>query len=148
VDGGVGGHAAQGRPVVGEGVAGEAPPLHLVLAGGVERQVDERLARGELRVDGDAEQAALLAGRDLHRRRRRRQQAPVGRDDPDAAGALGDQRAAVGQERDVPRHAQAAGDHRHLGPALGADGRRLDPRGRQQAGERQRRDERCQDAAG
>ena len=80
---------------------GVAPVDHLVL-----------LERG---IESDVEQASLPAGVDGRQPRHRlRHLLSVGADDPQPAGLLGHQHAAVGQERQPPRVDQAFGDRHHV----------------------------------
>ena len=92
--------------VVLEAVAGD---LVALLGGPVE--VDERLLL-ELGVDRQAEQPALGAVGldDVDLADRRLGQLALGRQQAHAAGALGDERAAVRQPADRPRRVEAGGD--------------------------------------
>ena len=108
--------------VDGQAVADEAVARDLVLGGRREVEVDEVVV-GELRVDGEAEQAALGAvGLDdvLDDADRLGLQLAVLRQEPDPAGALGDQRAAVGEPVDRPRRVEPGGDGADLQVAVGA----------------------------
>ena len=68
---------------------------------------------GEVRIDREAEQAALAPGAHGHPRDRLRRRRPSELQEPDAARALGDERPAVGQERDLPRDLEAGGHGLH-----------------------------------
>jgi hypothetical protein len=72
-------------------------------------QVDQP-ARGKVGGQGHVEEATLAAGRDAGDALHRLGQAPVRADDAQAAGLLGHQHAAVGQEGEAPGVLQAVGD--------------------------------------
>ena len=92
-------------------VGGEAADA--IVNGGRRRRVvdvDELVGR-EVRIEGDAEQAALADGVDGECKKRRRQQRAV-LDDAQPAALLGDEEAAVGRELHRGRTRQAARDER------------------------------------
>ena len=104
----------------------EAPPAdgrgaHVVRAGLGVGQVDEA-GLVEVRGEGHVQQTALAVGEDLGRALHDRRLARAV-DQPEPAGPLGHQRAAVRQERDAPRVVEPALDldHAHR-PRLGVDG--------------------------
>ena len=73
------------------------PPSHRLGVGPVDHPV-----LGEARRHRDVEEAALAAGEDLGQAGHRLGELPVGGDDAEPAGPLGDQVAAVRQEREAP----------------------------------------------
>ena len=95
--------------------------------------VDQVIGR-EPRVHRQAEQAALPARIDWRQSCHRRRQRPVGVHDAQSARLLGDEHAAVRQERQRPRRLEILGDRGHLerdvgrprrGTILASKGRRL-----------------------
>jgi len=88
------------RLVALETEAGDPVETRAALGDCVHR-IDERLG-GKARVDGETEEPALAAARDLEPEHRLRHQ-PAVDDEPDAARPLAHQRASVGQEHERPR---------------------------------------------
>jgi hypothetical protein len=78
-----------------------------------EVQVDEPVV-GEPRVERQAEQTALALIGDVDLATGIGAQRAVALEHPDATGSLGDERAAVGQERYLPGHLEALGDNLDL----------------------------------
>jgi hypothetical protein len=97
-------------------VAPELPALELHLAGRREVEVDERV-RGEVRVEREAQQAALALLADVDLGDRRVAQRPVALQQPDPPRPLGHQRTTVAHEGDLPRHLEPFGDGLDSEPA-------------------------------
>ncbi len=89
-----------------ERVVREAPALELHRGRRREVQVDE-VVGGELRVERQPQQPALALLGDVDLGDRLGAQLAVGVEQADPAGPLGDERAAVRQERDLPRDLEA-----------------------------------------
>ena len=88
--------------VAGEAAAGDAGAGEPVLAERGIGEVDEAVG-GEIRIEGDVEEAALALGPDLRQTAHRsRVERAVGADAAQAADALGDQHRTVGQEGEAP----------------------------------------------
>ena len=123
------GHLAPDHLRVLEAGRAEPPARHrgtgAALAGLREAQVHEPVG-GERRRQRNVEQPALPAREHARHARKGRRKLPVLADDAQASLALGDEHAAVGQEREAPRVRQAPRDHD------GAD-RRVDDGGRGRA---------------